>query len=696
VPGCLTKRFAIMGAVATLLGLAACGVEGDEKAIRPVQRLVDLLSPAGEPPRATLRDETRSVLRGHAETELARGFKLRVSDDARLVFRAPLGGDFDGVERCVIAPAVRYGPRWQSLPAALADVSTGADGRFVDVDLRLPPASAGVEATFSLPATALPASDASRIETPVIEIPPGATLDFGMGILAPAARQGPVEFSLQVCDGEVCEQIFAEILDSKPPKGLGWVDRSISLAEYAGVSRVFRFETVHRPTNSQGYSLPVWSNPTIFAPTASPAKHTGIILLSIDTLRADHLPSYGYPLDTAPFIDEKLAAEGTLFESLVAAATTTGPAHISMLTALPPSAHRRTSNFATAAPEATMLAEALRRNGFTTAAITENGPMNVAQFGRGFDVFAENKSVDIRRPSGQVDRTFARAREWLLAQRGRDYFLLLHTFQVHFPYAPPQRYADLFPQLPPGHEAHPRLSPGRDPRFYDREIRFVDDELRSFFAFLESEGLDDHLLFVLTSDHGDAFLEHGYWGHGADVHAEVTNVPLIFWGRGVARGRRLREPVGHVDLMPTLLDLVGIPIPESVDGRSLANEVRGTGESKLIPAFSEAWYPVGRGPDGATRIEQPTLAVRLGERKLVRRRGEQGFAYSYYDLGADPGERNDRYGEAEDEAQDLRRLLEAYTESAAARHTAASEVPDAEPVMDPERKAKLEALGYVE
>lgn len=692
----MTKRLVIVGAVVALLGLAACGGAGDEKAIRPVHRLGDLLSPAGEPPRATLRDETRSVLRGHARTELTRGFKLRVSDDARLVFRAPLGAEFDGVERCVIAPAVRHGQLWQTLPAALARVKTGADGPFLDVDLRLPPASAGVEASFSLPAIALPASREIRIETPAVEIPPNAILDFGMGILAPAARRGPVEFSLKLCDGENCEEIFAEVLDSEAPNGLGWADRSISLAAHAGVSRSFRFETVHHPADSQGFSLPVWSNPTVLAPTAGPAKNTGIILLSIDTLRADHLPSYGYPLDTAPFIDGKLAAEGTLFESLVAAATTTGPAHVSMLTSLPPSAHGSTSNFAAAAPKATMLAEVLRRHGFATAAVTENGPMNVAQFGRGFDLFAENKSVDIRRPSGQIDRTFAWAREWLLQQRGRSYFLLLHTFQVHFPYAPPPRYAELFPQLPPGHEAHPRLSPGRDPRYYDREIRFVDDELRSFFAFLEAEGLDDPLLFVLTSDHGDAFLEHGYWGHGADVHAEVTNVPLIFWGSGVARGRRLREPVGHIDLMPTLLDLVGVPIPESVDGRSLADRVRGAGVPEIAPVFSEAWYPWGRGPDEATPIEQPTLAVRLGERKLVRRRTEQGFEYAYYDLSTDPGERNDRYAEAEEETRDLRRLLAAYTESAAAKLGTGDRAPDAAPLLDPERKAKLEALGYVE
>jgi arylsulfatase A-like enzyme len=334
--------------------------------------------------------------------------------------------------------------------------------------------------------------------------------------------------------------------------------------------------------------------------------------------------------------------------------------------------------------------------------------MNVAQFGRGFDLVAENKSLDMRRPSGQVDRTFARAREWLRGQRDRSFFLLLHTFQVHFPYAPPERYAELFPQLPPGHEAHPRLSPGRDPRLYDREIRYVDDELRAFFGFLEAEGLDDRLLFVLTSDHGDAFLEHGFWGHGADVHGEVTGVPLIFWGQDVARGRRLREPVGHVDLMPTLLELAGVPVPGWAGGRSLAAQVRGSGARTLVPVFSEAWYPWGRGPDETTRIDQPTLAVRLGDRKLIRRRTGQGFAYAYYDLGADPGERNDRYVEAEAEARDLRELIDRYAESAAAaashpdsRDPAGGEPEDhapedAAPALDPASAAKLEALGYVE
>jgi arylsulfatase A-like enzyme len=249
----------------------------------------------------------------------------------------------------------------------------------------------------------------------------------------------------------------------------------------------------------------------------------------------------------------------------------------------------------------------------------------------------------------------------------------------------------------------PGLPPERDPRLYAREIRYVDDELRSLFATLVELDLDERTIFVVTSDHGDEFLEHGYWGHGAHVHAEITRVPLLIRGPGIPRGLRVARPVSHIDLMPTLLDLAGAPPVAGGMGHSFADVLRGSAPdpgAAQRPVYSEAWYPRGRTPEAFVAIEQPTLSVRVGDRKLIRFRRDDRFSYAYYDLAADPEERIDRYADHPEAARDLRTLLDAYAERARAMRSArerAPGAPGAVPVtLDPEREEKLRALGYVE
>jgi arylsulfatase A-like enzyme len=294
-----------------------------------------------------------------------------------------------------------------------------------------------------------------------------------------------------------------------------------------------------------------------------------------------------------------------------------------------------------------------------------------------------------------VEETFGNALRWLEHNGDRRFFLFVHTYQVHYPYTPPERYAHLFAEPAPGWEPDPLLSPDRAPALYDREIRYLDDQLRSFFEALGALGLARDTLVVVTSDHGEEFMEHGAVGHGPHLNAEVTRVPLLFAGPGIARGRRLMQPLGHVDLMPTLLELAGIPLPGAAMGRSFAGQLRAgapAAAEDAVALYAEAWRfrPVDR--------LGPPLAIRVGHRKLIRTPTEAGAAYEYYELAGDPREQRNLYGTAGAATGDLEEWLERHVAEVAKRRGERNPdvgVPD-EPVVDPDREAKLRALGYIQ
>ena len=686
--------------------LCACG--SSDSVLAPVARLADLPRDgrAAPAPIATLGDVTRTVLLGHAERWIVNARRVAVPPDRRVVLRSTVPSPLYSARRLLLSPRFRNRERWRPLPRSVVHVEGAGGAAVTGIAIEMP-ATAAPEVDVTVHAVAVPEGREREYVTAPVAIPAHATLEFGVGVLEPAWPLGPVAFAIEVCEHEICEPLFETSLDPGRTEGRSWRDHALPLDEFAGSERSFRFRTRVQSRAEDAFSLPVWADPNVLAPAPRGEDAFNLIILSVDTLRADFLTSYGYPDDTAPFLDAEFARGGTLFENLVASAATTGPSHMSMFTALTPSAHGVTRGGRVLSPGATTLAEALRRQGFATGAVTEGGTLNAWQgFGRGFDFYAENPSPHVFRATGQVDVTFAAARRWLARQRDRRFFLFLHTFQVHAPYSPPGRYAELFPRPAPGHEMRPGLPPDRDPRLYAREIRYVDDELRSLFATLVELDLDESTVFVVTSDHGDEFLEHGYWGHGAHVHAEITRVPLLIRGPGIPRGLRVARPVSHVDLMPTLLDLAGAPPVPGGMGHSFADVLRGSATGASAPErplYSEAWYPRGRTPDAFIAIEQPTLAVRVGSRKLIRFRRGGGFAYAYYDLAADPEERFDRHGDHPEEARDLRALVDAYAERARAMQSAREQArggpgaPDTVPAtLDPEREEKLRALGYVD
>lgn len=557
-------------------------------------------------------------------------------------------------------------------------------------------------------------------------LPPRATLGFGFGFLlrpsvdtATASSKEPTRFTVSVCRDGTCESVFDEAAQPTADE-VGWNDRAVALHGLEGQRVTFRFEAA-RTTPAEARSLPVWSIPTVYAREPREDNTPNLLLISLDTLRADHLGTYGYARDTSPFIDRELAGRGTVFERCYSAATTTAPSHMSMFTGLAPTAHGvyGGSYFRGLANGIPTLAEALRQQGFETAAVTENGAMGAYRgFNRGFASYYEDKRRDLSFAEGHIERTLERSLSWLDQNDDKRFFLFIHTYQVHYPYTPPLAFQSFFEGDGLDSKEARLLPPEWNPVLYDREIRYTDSRLERFFAEAAARGLLSNTIVVLLSDHGEEFAEHGALGHGPGVPDEVLHVPLVIRGPGVASGRRVEEPVSLVDLTASLLDLAGVA-RDGFPGQSFANRTRqeaGKPQAEARPFFSEAnsGMAVLFTREGGARpqlLPVPVYTARWGDRKLIRNLADPadpkaspspgvGPFYRYFDLAADPGERRDLWGAARPEALQLRDVLEQHiveTEEQHGRNSAAIRTETGTPdVLDADRREKLKALGYVE
>jgi arylsulfatase A-like enzyme len=411
-----------------------------------------------------------------------------------------------------------------------------------------------------------------------------------------------------------------------------------------------------------------------------------LILISVDTLRADHLGCYGHERPTSPSLDA-LAAEGVLFEDVTAPSPWTLPSHASLFTGRYPSRHGVRTVHEALSRSAPTLAEVLSPLGFENGAVV-NVVYLYPVFGlmRGFAQLERVESVPS--PQGDAAEVHARARSWLASRRGRRVFLFLHHYDVHAPYSSEPAYERMFAAaegqlrgvdeelglinrglLRPGPVGIDQLE-----RRYDAGIRQIDDELGRFLAWLEEEGWLEDTLLVVTSDHGEGFLEHGTVSHGRTQYEEELRVPLILRGPGLPRGVRVREPVSLVDVAPTLLWLLGVPPPPDLDGRDLRPFWQGAPAATERAIFAEAAPALW----GTTR-----LAVRMDSHKLLL--DEASGQRELYDLAKDPGERRDL---AAQDPERVRRL------EAALHELRRSEAPSTRLQLPPELLERLRALGY--
>lgn len=655
-------------------------------------------------PVASIDNDTRYVLKSPAAEVIVHSQQLLVPPSGRLVYEARLRGALEGSKRLVTESQYKVGNSWKPLKRLLATVEHKATLSTVSLAWILPKEVRGKKIRINVKGWTADLKGSRDLTTGEITLPPNAVLEVATGVLSPAWDQGSVEFHVSTCLENECAVLLDETRYADSAGG-AWRDHSLDLSEYSGQSRSFTFKW--RVSAEGSFSLPVWANPTIYAPSPRKSENVNVILISIDTLRADHLTTHGYRHDTAPFIDRTFGSMGTVFSGCVAAATTTAPSHMSIFTGLQPCVHGITTGMETLPESFATLAEIMRNSNVETGAITENAWLSVKHgFARGFNTYVENKSAKLMVPVGQVDRTFSRARDWLEVNHTKPFFLFLHTYQVHDPYFPPTRYAEMFPEHQSGmiNEQSPQHL--RWLANYDREIRYTDDELSLLFDKIRELGLESNTVVILTSDHGEEFLEHGYLKHGAHLYEEVLRVPLMFWGAGIPEGVGFHGAAAHIDIMPTILDLAGVDQILEIQGKSLAQGIRNgklpKGPSR--PAYSEAHskMAIKRG-QSLQRVERPSYSVRSGDQKLHRYRTTSGFRYEFYDLTSDPNERINLYKEKPQTLSELKGLLDGYEETCRASQIALrlknkNEDPNSgeKARLDPEQEEKLRALGYLE
>jgi arylsulfatase A-like enzyme len=366
---------------------------------------------------------------------------------------------------------------------------------------------------------------------------------------------------------------------------------------------------------------------------------------------------------------------------------------MSMLTGLYPAEHGVYPPEAVLPADIPTLAELFQKEGYRTGGITE-GCYVSGDFGfaRGFDVFFDDSD---RGPTG-VRQTFDRGIQFLgqLAEKDR-FFLFLHTYSVHVPYEPPEAYRSLYwpgaiPQTfePTGQNlvaVNRGLSEVTEEAvryyesLYDAAIRHLDDEIQRLFNELESMGLIDDMTVIITSDHGEEFMEHGGVLHARTYYREVIDVPLIVAGPGVPPGWRSDAVASHIDIAPTLLGLAGLPVPSAMDGLDLG---RHWGRGPLPPEdrilFAEA--------DHSNETSDQYRMVRTARYKLILNR-RNGVA-RFYDLVADPDERHDVR---------LKHLADVNEQLAALHDFEATRVVSRRSLdLSRERREALRQLGYVE
>lgn len=422
----------------------------------------------------------------------------------------------------------------------------------------------------------------------------------------------------------------------------------------------------------------------------TPQGPKNLVLVSIDTLRAGLLGCYGYERPTSPTLDA-LAARGVLFERAMATAPWTLPSHASLLSGLYPSRHGVRRAGAVLPEDVRPWAARLREHGFATAAVVNSRWLgDDSGLERGFDDFLRvDDAVDRREPSA----VGGLAEGWLSENRREPFFLFVHFYDVHSNYWSLPRYEEEFlrPYRGPLDGSTAQLRAVRDGRLelgkadvrhlidrYAAGIRQLDDVLAHLVAVLREEGLLESTLLILTSDHGEEFLDHGDVMHGRTQFQEVMHVPLLFVGPALPAGVRVREPVSLVDVMPTAFAVLGQPVPRGLDGLDLSPLWQRPGASlgeRFL--FGEA--------DWRNDEDDVTRSVRSGRWKLVfdRRTGERRL----YDLGRDPRERRDVQAEHPELAQRLHAELEQFMREA--RETP----PPAE--LSPEEIERLEELGYL-
>jgi arylsulfatase A-like enzyme len=423
----------------------------------------------------------------------------------------------------------------------------------------------------------------------------------------------------------------------------------------------------------------------------------GIILISLDTLRADHLGIYGYQRDTSPCIDA-FAKENIVFENAVVQAATTLPSHMSIMTSLYPSFHGVKKNTQRLAENHLTLAELLRDGGYQTAAFTDGALVSgVFGFNQGFDIYDDQ--------GGGIARILPKAKRWLEKNKSNQFFLFIHCYDIHSPYNPPPSYINIFHDftytgyLVPSNKilwaAHlNKLKVDyEDVRhlmaFYDGGIRYTDEKIGEFLSYLRNSGLYDQSAIIITSDHGEEFKEHGSFLHWQLYYRPNLHVPLIMRIPSYPKKEiRINKLVQSIDILPTVLDIAGLNPHPKAQGRNLLPFIKRQ-QNFFKSSFWHLLHPLEKDSNISFAEFFQKSIIKDDYQMIFVKSDDDTYSIELYDLTIDPLAQNNISKDHDDITEHLLLQWKNFY----------STKPDYTPTgidIDDKIREQLNALGYLD
>ena len=570
-----------------------------------------------------------------------------------------------------------------------------------------------------------------------VDIPANSWLDLRVGTVEDA----PVTFVITDVTGGSETTLLARTVTTKD----AWELASTDLADITG-SRQLRFSLDVDGDRLLGY----WGAPAIRVrgarpatpePAAeligSPAAPQGVILIMIDTLRKDHLSMYGYERDTTPTL-KKMASEGTLFLDNISQATWTKVATPSIMTSLYPQSHRVFDSPDRLSAAAVTLAEVYREAGYATVSFPSNGfTGRSTNLHQGFEVVHEAGSLNLDGISKSARPVVDGATDWLERHQDTPYFMFLHLYDPHSDFEPRAPYNTMWadPELKEEHEeqrkkaldfakeqGHDRQfnelphpvdfeGTGTDPvawmeyekQWYDGSIRGLDSEVARLLERLDSLGIADDTLIAVVADHGEELHDHGQMGHGFAAYGEIANVVMMLHRpRYIPAGVRVEETTRSIDLMPTLLKLSGLPVPDGAQGQSvlplIAAYRNASGDEALAAAVDLGWENRPAVTEEHKRDEDDedddeSFAVVFEGWKLIHNtKTVSKREFELFDHRNDPLDANDLADANDDIVEKLKTELAYWRREV----TDAALPEDSSEGMSSEELERLRSLGYIQ
>jgi choline-sulfatase len=460
-----------------------------------------------------------------------------------------------------------------------------------------------------------------------VEVPDQAQLSLRVGQSEGTGAVAKVRIQ---AEGGEAEEVFTQTLKAE------WQDQLVPLARFA--HRVVRLDLI-----AEGSGVVGWASPAVVVPDVAVAKHDpakSVIVLLIDTMRADKLRAFNPKTRVETPALEKFAQEGTIFVNTQSPENWTKPSVASVLTGLYPTTHGTKQSEARLPDGVTMVSEAFKQAGFTTATFLANGYVSDKfGFNQGWDHYTnyirENKSTT-------AENVFKEAGDWIEKHKDKRFFVYIQTIDPHVPYDPPDEFLKKYDKEPYTGVVSPRKTADqleqakRNPpaltfnqrdrdrleALHDGEVTYHDAQFGHFVERLKQLGVYDQVLFAVTADHGEEFNDHGSFGHGHTVYQELLHVPFMLRRPGVVpAGKRIEETVGTVDVSPTVLAAAGVAIPDAMEGVNRGDHILGRAPALPAVAFSD--------------FLDDRRVIRAGRFKLIL----NGVNPTLFDLETDPGEK---------------------------------------------------------